>query len=760
VDLPTYTNIWRIEKRLYKLYDFRLPAPLPISWIAVFAGITVPYIVFLVAIGLPFNHDLVWLYVLPPGVLTWLTTRPVIENKRLPELLVSQVRYLAEPRAWCRMAPLAEKDEIVVVAKVWHSRRVPAQRKADVVARRDRGTVATRAVGNGRAAARPLIPQPDMPAPAAPPLVLERPSPGAPVRARAVARGGGPGRVGRVEVAHGDAAMGPATPSSFDGLPPGPPAQAGAPAPQTPPAETGALPAGAAPRGAGDAAADFAVDLTQVPGRETGGHQTRHWFEGVRGPTTVDAPAWVRADDEAGTEDAASADVAARDEDDARDGYVAFADDGAGANDWAVAGNEADADDETRDDGVAAPVEADVTGAAEEVEAEAAAEEVEAEAEAEEAEAEEAEAEEAEAEEVEAEVPPSPDVVSSPAVDAVPPSGAIAPGTPAKAPAPTPEAPAAAPRTPVVPVTVVRALSRDRDRAVPSIERALARPGRNTTDGLGWRRKVKVVAGTSQGPGKRDQEALDRDRARLPLAGPKRVLVLGCTSGAGQTVTALMTGYILASLREHPVAAVDLHDGGLARHANPVGRVKDLLSGAVPDARPMTAPDGLKPHARKSKAPLDVIVSDGEPLGEADVTTLARILAEHYPLVMLDPGPNGLPRLLHIADQLVLVAPASAEAAQSLAGTRDWLDAHGFGDLVAHSVTLINGASRRSMADVELAESVARGRCRAIVRVPWDDQLPVGAAGPSALLPQTRVAYTALAGVVIAGLAAAPVRAR
>jgi len=28
VDLPTYTNIWRIEKRLYKLYDFRLPAPL------------------------------------------------------------------------------------------------------------------------------------------------------------------------------------------------------------------------------------------------------------------------------------------------------------------------------------------------------------------------------------------------------------------------------------------------------------------------------------------------------------------------------------------------------------------------------------------------------------------------------------------------------------------------------------------------------------------------------------------------------------
>ena len=120
MDLPTYTNIWRIEKRLYKLYDFRLPAPLPITWIGVFVGITVPYVIFLIAVGLPFNHNLVWLYVLPPGVLTWLTTRPVIESKRLPELVSSQLRYVAEPRTWCRMAPFAEKDEIMVSARVWH----------------------------------------------------------------------------------------------------------------------------------------------------------------------------------------------------------------------------------------------------------------------------------------------------------------------------------------------------------------------------------------------------------------------------------------------------------------------------------------------------------------------------------------------------------------------------------------------------------------------------------------------------------------
>ena len=142
MDLPTYTNIWRIEKRLYKLYDFRLPAPLPITWIAVFAGITVPYIFFLVVIGLPFNHNLVWLYVLPPGVLTWLTTRPVIENKRLPELVGSQLRYLSEPRTWCRMAPFAEKDDVFVSVRVWHrhppgARPRKARKAAGRAGRRD-----------------------------------------------------------------------------------------------------------------------------------------------------------------------------------------------------------------------------------------------------------------------------------------------------------------------------------------------------------------------------------------------------------------------------------------------------------------------------------------------------------------------------------------------------------------------------------------------------------------------------------------------
>ena len=151
MDLPTYTSIWKIEKRLYKLYDFRLPMPVPVGQIAVFAAITVPYVILLTILGLPFNHTLFWLYVLPPGVITWLATRPVLESKRLPELVISQVRYLGEPGTWTRMAPLAEKDDVVVIGKVWRRdeerSRTPGEAPALAPA------AAARQVGPGPAAA-------------------------------------------------------------------------------------------------------------------------------------------------------------------------------------------------------------------------------------------------------------------------------------------------------------------------------------------------------------------------------------------------------------------------------------------------------------------------------------------------------------------------------------------------------------------------------------------------------------------------------
>jgi hypothetical protein len=98
--------------------------------------------------------------------------------------------------------------------------------------------------------------------------------------------------------------------------------------------------------------------------------------------------------------------------------------------------------------------------------------------------------------------------------------------------------------------------------------------------------------------------------------------------------------------------------------------------------------------------------------------------------------------------------------------TQEWLSSNGHAELAARAVTVVNRVSKASMSDVEQAEAVARGRCRAIVRIPWDDLLAAGdaesdgpraPAGVSVLGPQARHACTALAGVLVAGLAAAPV---
>src|SRR5262249_56312633 len=80
--------------------------------------------------------------------------------------------------------------------------------------------------------------------------------------------------------------------------------------------------------------------------------------------------------------------------------------------------------------------------------------------------------------------------------------------------------------------------------------------------------------------------------------------------------------------------------------------VQALLAGQEP------AGQETGPHAAR----VDVVADDGE-----DFPRLADMLAERYPLTMIDPAPTGLTRVLARADQLVLVGPASPDAATSLA---------------------------------------------------------------------------------------------
>jgi hypothetical protein len=293
------------------------------------------------------------------------------------------------------------------------------------------------------------------------------------------------------------------------------------------------------------------------------------------------------------------------------------------------------------------------------------------------------------------------------------------------------------------------------------VERALGNPAERRA--AGWRDRVVVVPGGHR-PGQPDPMQRDRARARLAVPGRHRIVVLGCTVGAGQTTTALLTGEVLASLRDDHVAALDLNPGpgSLAERARAVPALT---------TSPRPAPWRLEVVTRETAAHEAGAPGPQHPGEELqDVTKIFELLSARYPLTLADPAAAVVPRVLAAASQLILVSPASQDAASALATTREWLEAHGHAGLAEGAIIVLNGVSRHTMPYVEQAEALARGRSRAIVRVPWDDHLknldpqrarpsapgahPSRDAGPLNLAALQ--AYTALAGVLVAALASAP----
>ena len=789
MDLPTYTSIWRIEKRLYKLYDFRLPMPLPIGQISVFAAITVPYVVLLTVLGLPFNHTLIWLYILPPGLLTWLATRPVLEGKRLPELVKSQVRFVTEPRVWCRMAQSTERDVVVVTARAWR----PASAGYELAMATGQSTVRSSAApaevaaddddfweadsGNGKDAQGAgfwlsgKAPERGLARSA---QAVRDPAPGRGVAPGLAAGGMAKGGLSAGRLGPGRVAL---SRRHLPGLP-----ESDGPAPAVP-GGTGLLPAGerladstdqdwaaehadrdrlrsgAAPAAASEQ--DIAAGRGPVAaGQEPGGRTAAPRRDAPLGPP----PAWPGRGDIEGHRTGLFR---------ARHGAGAGAPGRPAPDRDALARHASDLDAQAaRASNLDAPGEAarDRDGPGRHARGDEASGHPDAGRHAGPG----------------TFLPPAPTRhASAPAADAVSLAKTAVPGTEARdvdarhpgerAPRagvfvadhearpqepgpdgsrPATGAPAPAAQRPVV--TVVGGASAQ--ASPPAVERALAGPSARRGDARPGR--VVVVPGGHR-PGRPDQLARDRTRAQQPIGEPSRIVVLGCTVGAGQTITALLIGEMLASLRPEHVAVLDLNPGpgSLARraqHRPALSQAASLVSSRLVVLGQVgpSAEDDADGHGARPRP--------GEDAERFDFAS------QRYDLVFADPSTAAVPRLLPIADQLVLVAPASAAAASSIAMTFEWLDAHRQGRLAAESIMVLNGVSRRSLANVEQAERVCVGRCRAIVRVPWDDQLngqavkrthptaPGGRAGQrwaGLLSPATAAAYTALAGVLVSALA-------
>ncbi|HEU5157346.1 MAG TPA: AAA family ATPase [Streptosporangiaceae bacterium] len=280
----------------------------------------------------------------------------------------------------------------------------------------------------------------------------------------------------------------------------------------------------------------------------------------------------------------------------------------------------------------------------------------------------------------------------------------------------------------------------------------------------GWRRLVyKATVGTID-PGESPAELRRREliaRACTPVTGGHhRVAVMSLKGGVGKTTTTVGLGSTLAALRGDRVIAVDANPdrGTLSDKVRLETRatVRDLVN----EREQIQRYADVRAYTSQASSRLEVLASDQDPavseaFSEDDYRTVTRVLEHYYSICLTDCGTgllhSAMAGVLSLADQLVLVSSPSVDGARSASATLDWLQAHGYDELVRGGVVVLSMVRPRSKSSVDLdrLQEHFEMRCRAVVRIPYDAHLEEGAEVElDQLASATRDAYLQLAATV------------
>ncbi|HEV3361310.1 MAG TPA: AAA family ATPase [Pseudonocardiaceae bacterium] len=306
-------------------------------------------------------------------------------------------------------------------------------------------------------------------------------------------------------------------------------------------------------------------------------------------------------------------------------------------------------------------------------------------------------------------------------------------GGPAQPPAPMPAGP-------VPPGAPPGNLSRQTQAAVHELSSSHLLKQAKRPPQTGWRRAVYKASGHLVNMGESPADLRKREliaRINQPLRGCYKIAMLSLKGGVGKTTTTTTLGSTFSSLRGDRVIAVDANpDRGTLSQKIPLettATVRHLLR----DAGRITRYSDVRAYTSQGPSRLEVLASEQDPavseaFSEDDYRRTIDLLEHFYNIVLTDCGTglmhSAMKGVLDIADSLVIVSSGSVDGARSASATLDWLDAHGYHDLVARSVAVINSVRPRSGAVNldKLAEHFG-ARCRAVCRIPFDPHLEEGA---------------------------------
>lgn len=280
----------------------------------------------------------------------------------------------------------------------------------------------------------------------------------------------------------------------------------------------------------------------------------------------------------------------------------------------------------------------------------------------------------------------------------------------------------------------------------------------------GWRRWLYSASGkrVNLGNSPRDEKQLRLVRqVDRQLVGCYRVSVLSLKGGVGKTTTTATLGSMFADIRGDRVIAVDANpDRGTLSQKVPIetpATVRNMLR----DIDSLNRYSDVRGYTSQNEFRLEVLASDSDPaVSEAfsgsDYDRAVDLLEKFYSIVLTDCGTglmhSAMDSILSGSDSLVVVSSSSVDGARSASATLDWLDAHGYRDLVRSSVAVVNAVRPRA-GKVDLAKVVEHfaQRCRQVVLVPFDPHLEEGAEiDLGRLKPKTRFALLELAAAVAA----------
>lgn len=256
----------------------------------------------------------------------------------------------------------------------------------------------------------------------------------------------------------------------------------------------------------------------------------------------------------------------------------------------------------------------------------------------------------------------------------------------------------------------------------------------------GWRRAVYVASGRTVNFGESAADAHRRElivRVNQPLRGCYKIAMLSLKGGVGKTTTTTTLGSTFASLRGDRVIAVDANpDRGTLSQKIPLettATVRHLLR----DANRITRYSDVRAYTSQGPSRLEVLASEQDPavseaFSESDYRRTIDLLEHFYNIVLTDCGTglmhSAMRGVLDIADALIVVSSGSIDGARSASATLDWLDAHGYRDLVARSVAVINSVRPKAgKVQLDRLQQHFAARCRAVCQIPFDPHLEEGA---------------------------------